>query len=149
MPGTLTWEDLKAAIWGAPEATPPGRHELVDAEWEFVKDLLPQPCGRGRPPSDNRLMLNGMLWVLRTGAPWRDLPEERFGPWETVYTRFNGWRADGTLARVAEALVNVLDGQGKVDWDLWCVDGSSSRATRAAGGARKKGARTMSPKTTR
>ena len=84
-------------------------------------------------------MLNGMRWILRTGCPWRDLPEDRFGPWETVYCRFRRWRGDGTLAKVAAALIEVLDEQGQIDWDLWCVDGSSARATRAAAGAAKRG----------
>ncbi len=89
-------------------------------------------------------MISGMMWILRTGCPWRDLPESRFGPWETVYSRFRRWRSDGTLERVAAALIEMLDEQGEIDWELWCVDGSSSRATRAAAGAAKKGAQQTS-----
>jgi transposase len=84
-------------------------------------------------------MLEGILWVLRTGAPWRDLPE-RFGPWQTVYDYFSAWRKGGVFDRVLEALQVRLDEDGKVDWDLWCIDGSSVRAARCAAGADKKAA---------
>jgi transposase len=82
-------------------------------------------------------MLNGMLWILRSGAPWRDLPE-RYGNYKSVNHRFNRWRRDGTFDRVLKALQIRLDKQGKIDWDLWLVDGTSVRASRAAAGARKK-----------
>ena len=77
-----------------------------------------------------------MIWRLRTGSPWRDVPPD-FGPWQTVYDRFNRWSADGTLLGVAECLLLELDNAGQIDWDLWCIDGSVIRASRAAGGARR------------
>jgi transposase len=77
------------------------------------------------------------MWILKTGAPWRDLPE-RLGPWQTVYHYFNEWRKQGIYDRIIEALQIRLDGNGQIDWDLWCVDGSSTRASRAAAGASKK-----------
>ena len=76
-------------------------------------------------------MVNAMVWRLKTGSPWRDLPPE-FGPWQTVYDRFNKWSSDGTLLGVAEVLLVELDNAGLVDWDLWCIDGSVIRASRAA-----------------
>jgi transposase len=82
-------------------------------------------------------MLNGIMWILRTGAPWRDLPE-RLGPWQTVYHYYNAWRKQGVYDRILEALQIRLDSKGYIDWDLWCVDGSSVRASRAAAGASKK-----------
>jgi len=127
------------------------RHEVTDDQWELIHPILPQRTARtGRPPSDPRVMLNGILWVLRTGAPWRDLPE-RFGPWQTVYDHFARWRGDGVYDRVLQALHIRLDAEGKIDWDLWCIDGSSVRATRAAAGACKKAAAATrtSRKTTR
>ena len=123
------------------------RYELSDEEWELIKDLLPANHGqRGRQWKDHRDILNAIFWVLRTGAPWRDLPE-RFGAWQTIYDRFWRWRRDGLFDKVLERLQIRLDAEGKIDWDLWCVDGSSIRASRAAAGGGKKGA-AKSPKTT-
>ena len=116
------------------------RHEVTDAQWEVIQRILPKRTAKtGRPPSDPRLMLNGILWILRTGSPWRDLPE-RFGPWQTVYDHFAKWRALGAYDRILEALHIRLDADGAIDWDLWCIDGSSVRASRAAAGASKKAA---------
>jgi len=84
-------------------------------------------------------MLNGIFWILATGAPWRDLPE-RFGPWQTVHRYFSVWRKAGVFKKVIDALQIKLDEQGLIDWELWCVDGASVRAARAAGGADKKAA---------
>ncbi len=72
------------------------RYELPDAGWELIKDLVAPEQKMGRPRSDDRLVLNGIFWILCSGAAWRDLPE-RFGPWSTVYQRFRDWRDDGTF----------------------------------------------------
>ena len=123
------------------------RHELTDEQWELLKDIFPPwTGGRGRPRRDRREVLNAGCWVVRTGAPWRDLPE-RFGPWKSIYHCFNQWCKDGTWDRIVQALQIRLDAEGKIDWDLWCVDGSSIRASHAAAGGGKKGAK-KSPKTT-
>jgi transposase len=91
------------------------RHELSDAQWELVKAHIPErTSATGRPPRDPRDMLNGMMWIVRTGAPWRDLPE-RFGPWQTVYDYFTEWRQGGVLDQVLEALQIRLDADGHVD----------------------------------
>ena len=126
------------------------RHELHDREWDLVEPLLPKSTAKtGRPRRDLRQMLNGILWILSTGAQWRDLPE-RFGPWETVYGYFRQWRAGGVFDRILDALHLRLDQEGKIDWDLWCIDGPSVRATRSAAGATKKVSRIIptSPRTT-
>lgn len=115
------------------------RHELTDPQWKLVEPLVTvKPAATGRPRRDPRQMLNGILWILRTGAPWRDLPEERYGPWETVYQYFNDWRSSGTFDRILEALQIRLDGEGRIDWDLFCIDGTHVRASRSAAGASKK-----------
>jgi len=127
------------------------RHELTDEQWELIHPILPpRKAKTGRPPSDLRQMLNGILWILRTGAPWRDLPE-RLGPWQTVYDHFRQWRRDGVYDRILQALQIRLDRDGQIDWDLWCIDGSSVRASRAAAGASKKvtSVTRKNPKTTR
>ena len=126
------------------------RHELTDEQWRLVEPLIPQDKARtGRPPHERRVLINGIFWILHTGAPWRDLPE-RFGPWQTVYHHFAKWRREGVFARIVEALQIKLDRNGLIDWDLWCIDGANVRAARAAGGADKKasgGTRTNPPTT--
>jgi transposase len=111
------------------------RYDLTDEQWALIEDLFQRRAKTGRPRKDPRAMLNGILWVLNTGAPWRDLPEERFGPWETVYTWFAKWRGNGLFGRVLARLHAKLDAAGRLDFGLWCIDGSISRATRAAAGA--------------
>ena len=114
------------------------RHQLTDEQWDAVEALIPRKKAKtGRPPEDPREMLDGVFWILRTGAPWRDLPE-RFGPWQTVYDYFAAWRKSGVFDRVLEALQVRLDSDGRIDWDLWCIDGASVRAARCAAGADKK-----------
>ena len=113
-----------------------GRGDLSDSQWRLIQPLLPTQK-RGGKWNDHRLVFDGILWVLRTGAPWRDLPE-RYGKWQSVYHRFNRWRKDGTFDKVLKALRIRLDKDGYIDWDLWCVDGSSVRASRSAAGASKK-----------
>ncbi len=126
------------------------RHEFTDEQWALVKSHFPLSTARtGRPARDRRTLLNGIFWILATGAPWRDLPE-RFGPWQTVYDHFRTWRANGVFAAIVEALQVKLDKDGYIDWELWCVDGASVRAARAAAGADKKvssGTRTSRPTT--
>lgn len=77
------------------------RYELTDIEWDKVANLFPpENTGkRGRPGKDNRTMRNAMIWLARSGAPWRDLPE-RYGSWKTVYSRFRKWIEDGTLDNI-------------------------------------------------
>ena len=114
------------------------RYELDDEQWELMADLFPPEQGNGRPWRNHRSMVNAMLWILNTGSPWRDLPE-RYGPWQTAYNRFNSWRKDGTFDAILERLQMRLDEEGRIDWDLWLVDGSNVRAHAAAAGAGEKG----------
>jgi transposase len=81
-------------------------------------------------------MVNGILWVLRTGAPWRDLPE-RYGPWASVYSRFRRWKEAGVWDRVLSELQAQGDWLGEVDWEIHFVDGSIVRAHPHAAGAKK------------
>ncbi len=114
------------------------RHELADEQWDLVAPLIPRRKAKtGRPPKDARLMLNGIFWILGTGAPWRDLPE-RFGSCKTVHRYFSHWRRTGVFGKMVEALQVKLDAKGLIDWELWCVDGANVRASRAAAGAEKK-----------
>lgn len=114
------------------------RYRLTDEQWQTVSPFIPVSNARtGRPAKDPGLMLDGILWVLVTGAAWRDLPES-FGPWENIYSYFARWQRNGAFARILEALQVKLDENGKLDWSAWCVDGTSIRASRAAGGASQK-----------
>ena len=109
-------------------------------QWRRLQPLLPPERPRtGRPNHDHRTILNGSLWVLRTGAPWRDLPE-RYGPVGTVSSRFYRWRQSGLWPRVLEALQAQADAEGLLDWDLHVVDASVVRAHQRAAGARRSGA---------
>jgi transposase len=111
------------------------RHALSDDHFAVIEPLLPTSDRPGRPWRGHRQVINGILWVLHTGAPWRDLPRPTYGPWQTVYERFNRRCKDGTWGRLLQALHVRLDAAGKIDWDLFCIDGSSVRASRAAAGA--------------
>lgn len=128
------------------------RHELTDEQWALIEDLFPRNGVRCGPPwNDHRRLVDGILWILKTGAPWRDLPE-KFGPWETVYHRFSRYVREETLDRIVERLQIKLDEEGMIDEDLFCIDGTNVRAHRCAAGAKKRVRRKqawMSPKTTR
>ena len=81
------------------------RYELTDEEWLRIEPLLPsENTGKqGRPRKDNRIIMNGIVWLARSGAPWRDLPE-RYGSWKTVYSRFRKWIDDGILDNIFRIL---------------------------------------------
>src|SRR5690349_23169273 len=117
-----------------------GRYDLTDREWRRIAPLLPAEKPRtGRPNHDHRRIVNGILWIHRTGAPWRDLPE-RYGPVGTVSSRFYRWRAAGVWDRVLAALQAEAEAAGEIDWDLHHVDATIIRAHQHAAGARRAGA---------
>jgi transposase len=115
------------------------RYELTYRQWQRVEPLLPPerpPTGR---PNHHRTILNGILWVLRNGAPWRDLPEH-YGPVGTVSSRFYRWCHSGLWSRLLSALQAQADARGEIDWDLHFVDATIVRAHQHAAGARRTGA---------
>ncbi len=77
--------------------------ELTPQRWEHLRPLLPQQAATGRPAVEHRLIVEGILWVMRTGSSWRDLPA-RFGPWQTVASRYQRWRKEGRWARILQVL---------------------------------------------
>ena len=111
---------------------------ISDEEWAFVAPYL--TLIREDAPQrtfELRTMVDAWRWMVRTGAPWRYLPGD-FPPCEAVYERFARWTDDGTWVRVLQALLAEAPRRGKIDWRLWCVDGTSIRALKAAAGARGK-----------
>jgi transposase len=115
-----------------------GRGDLTDQQWQQLQPLLPpQKPTTGRPAKDHRTIINGILWVLRTGAPWRDLPE-RYGPWPTVASRFYRWRQAGRWERLLASVQQQSNIRGKVNWELHYVDGTIVRAHQPGAGARGK-----------
>ncbi len=108
------------------------RHEIKDEDWERIKDMLPgQPGDPGVTAKDNRLFIDAVLWIAKTGAPWRDLPE-RFGPWGSVWKRFDRWSKKGVWQRVFEVLRDP-------DLEWMILDSTVVRATPARGRGRKRG----------
>jgi transposase len=86
------------------------RYELNEAQWRRIETMLPGKAGDPGRTADNRLFVNGVLWVLRSGAHWHDLPE-RYGKWKSVHTRFSRWAKAGVWERVFEALTKDRDNQ--------------------------------------
>ena len=111
------------------------RGELTQQQWERIQPLLPaQKPKTGRPSLSHRQVINGILWVLRTGAPWRDLPK-RYGAWQTVSGRFYRWQRNGLWHQLLEELQHQAETTGQVDWEIHHVDGSIIRAHQHAAGA--------------
>ena len=110
------------------------RHDLTDEQWAALEPLLPRHARQGRRLSDHRLIIDGVFHRVRTGGPWRDLPE-RFGPYQTVYNRHRRWSADGTWERILEALQAGCDEADGQSW-LVAVDSTVVRAHQHAAGAR-------------
>ena len=100
--------------------------DLTDKQWEVLEPLIPEPPRRedrrGRPWRDPRDVLDGILWILRTGAPWKDLPE-RYPPYQTCHRRFQQWIEEGVLGKVLEALAEDLEGRGQIDLSECYIDG--------------------------
>jgi len=114
------------------------RHRLTDEQWELIQDVFPPPAKTGRPPANRRDVVDGILWILRTGAPWRDLPAE-FGKWHTVWDLFDKWNAAGLWDEILRRLIAAKVDVGDIDRELWCIDGSVVRAARCTAGGAKKG----------
>ena len=114
------------------------RYELTDAHFALLMPFLPPNGTVGHPWSEHRRILNGLFWKLRSGAPWRDIPE-RYGPYQTIYARYVLWRRNGTWDAMLKALQVQLDAEGKIDWEQWNLDSTSIRGSRAAAGARRDG----------
>lgn len=112
---------------------------MTDRQWERLAPLLPpqrpfKGSKGGRPFVDHRRVIDGLLWLDRTGAPWRDIPE-RYGPFSTLASRFYRWRDQGIWQRILDALQEQADEEGVLDWEIHYVDGTVIRAHQHAAGA--------------
>jgi transposase len=107
-----------------------GRYDLTDFEWSAIEPLMPMDR-RGPKPKNNRQIINGMFYILRTGSPWRDLPE-RYGPYTSVYNRFNRWRKAGIWDKLMDAIVKAHDGKVQM------IDSSIVRVHQHASGVKKR-----------
>ena len=105
------------------------RYDLSEAEWRLIEPLLPDKP-RGVPRVDDRRVINGIFYVLRTGSPWRDLPD-RYGPYTTVYNRFNRWAKAGVWLRIFETMA------ARSPQSLHLIDSSIIRAHQHAAGGKK------------
>ena len=109
--------------------------DLTDRQWEILEPLLPerdvQPGGRGRPRRPARDVLNGVLWILRTGAQWSDLPD-RYPPYQTCHRRHQAWVQDGTFEGILGALAEDLRDRGKLDLTEGFIDGTHAGAKKGA-----------------
>jgi transposase len=113
------------------------RGDLTDTQYERLRPLLPTSLGKpGRNYEDHRTVINGILWRLRTGAPWRDIPP-RYGPWQTCYDRLVRWRRAGVWAQILQALQGQADQAGHLEWRVVSVDSTVVRAHQHAAGARR------------
>ncbi len=106
------------------------RFDLTDFEWSVIQPLLPQKS-RGVPRVDDRRVLNGIFWRLRTGAPWADIPA-RYGPHTTCVNRFNRWRKAGIWSMLLDAVSKAYDG------DVQMIDRTSIRVHQHAANGQKK-----------
>ncbi|WP_369276473.1 IS5 family transposase [Streptomyces sp. R11] len=112
------------------------RHELTDQEWELLAPLIPR-AATGRPRASDRQVINGMVYKIRTGISWRDLPE-RYGPWQTAYTRFRRYALDGVFTRALQQIQACADAVGDIDW-LVQIDSTIVRAHQHAAATGRKG----------
>jgi transposase len=112
------------------------RGEITDKAWDQMSPLLPENGRRGKQWGEHHQVINGILWRLRTGAPWRDMPE-RYGPWQTCYNRFVRWRRDRTWEKLLSRTQTKSDAVGEIVWEV-SVDSSVVRAHQHAAGAQRQ-----------
>lgn len=101
------------------------RQEITDQVWAVIEPVLPRASGRSRPWLEHRSVVEGIAWRFRTGAPWRDIPG-RFGPWNTIYKRFDRWAKDGTWDRLLASVQARSDAAGRLDW-VTAIDSTITR----------------------
>lgn len=104
---------------------------LTDTQWDVVNPLIPQPKkkdGRGRPRRSDREILEGILWILKTGAQWSELPKDKYPPYQTCHRRFQEWRRKGLFENILRALAEDMEHRGKIRLEECFMDGSFASA---------------------
>ncbi len=114
------------------------RNGLSVKQWQKIKPFLPpeKRKGKGRPSKSHLMVLNAIFWILRTGAPWRDIPE-KYGSWSTIYSRFYRWAKQELWQQIMQALQELANSENRINWEIHHVDGSIVRAHQHSAGARK------------
>ena len=105
--------------------------DLTDSQWALIAPLLPEPKRIGRPRADDRRTLNGILWVLRSGARWQDMPRE-YGSDSTCHSRLQEWQTQGVWERIRTTFLSALDEKGKLDWSQAFLDATFVPAKKGA-----------------
>src|SRR5919108_4823268 len=113
------------------------RMDLTDEQWAVLQSIIPtpprRPDGRARPWREAREVLNGILWILRTGAQWQDLPE-RYPPYQTCHRRFQHWVRSGVFEQILQALASDLRERGELDLSECFIDGTFIVAKKGGSG---------------
>ena len=110
---------------------------LSDEQWTRIAPLLPSNKGRqGHPFGEDRPLVEGIIYRYRTGVPWRDVPREPYGPWQTIWKRHRRYAGDGTWDRVLAQLLSEADAAGQIDWSV-SVDATINRAHQHATNTRR------------
>ena len=118
------------------------KRELTDAQWERIRPFLPTAKHSqrgGRPPADNRDCLEGILWVLRSGARWKDLPKDFPSP-STCWRRLRDWEEQDLWLKIWRTFLGELDAAGRLDWEETFADGSFAPAKKGAHASEKPNA---------
>jgi transposase len=111
-----------------------GRWEVSDEQWTLLEPLLRpkrRPDGKGRPPKDTRAVLNGVLWILGTGAQWREMPK-KYPPFQTCHRRFQHWVRSGALAKLLRKLAKQLRAEGRLNLEEAFIDATFVAAKKGA-----------------
>src|SRR3990170_7725666 len=112
----------------------PGRWEVSEEQWSLLEPILRpkrRPDGKGRPPADTRSVLNGVLWILGTGAQWREMPK-KYPPYQTCHRRFQQWVRSGKLAKVLRKLAQRLRAEGRLNLEEAFIDATFVAAKKGA-----------------
>lgn len=115
-----------------------GRYRISDEAWEKIRPFVDtRKSKNGRPRADARNLVDAIMWIMKTGAAWRDLPESEYGKWKTAYNNFLRWRNEGMWQKVLSALIEKSEAESVVKNDTYMIDSTSSKLHFDGNGAKK------------